>query len=163
MSPKGSLTQRNPQMPQPHFESNDDSIPLAYLITFRCYGTWLHGDERGSVDLCHNVYGTPRLPPNNQRRRYEQGLLALPPVQLNSKQRAVVEKGIRETCRIRKCSFGHLTFVPIRSQGGDSQLSSLAGLECFEGKCDSQFERGGLLAQPAQSVGSPRQQETSLD
>jgi hypothetical protein len=29
---------------------NDTDIPLAYLITFRCYGTWLHGDKRGSID-----------------------------------------------------------------------------------------------------------------
>ena len=27
---------------------DDNEFPLAYLITFRCYGTWLHGDERGS-------------------------------------------------------------------------------------------------------------------
>ena len=30
--------------------------PLAYLITFRCYGTWLHGDQRGSIDrILHAV------------------------------------------------------------------------------------------------------------
>src|SRR5438093_13756827 len=29
---------------------NDTDLPLGYLITFRCYGTWLHGDERGSID-----------------------------------------------------------------------------------------------------------------
>src|SRR6185369_556860 len=28
---------------------NDTDIPLAYLITFRSYGTWLHGDDRGSI------------------------------------------------------------------------------------------------------------------
>ena len=27
---------------------DDNDFPLAYLITFRCYGTWLHGDKRGS-------------------------------------------------------------------------------------------------------------------
>jgi len=88
-------------MPQPHFESNDHRIPLEYLITFRSYGTLLHGDERGSVDRFHNVYGTPRLPTNEQRRRYEQRLLASPAVKLNSKQRAAVEQGIRETCGLR--------------------------------------------------------------
>ncbi|MGQ0761444.1 MAG: hypothetical protein ACT4OT_05435 [Acidobacteriota bacterium] len=39
---------------------DDNDFPLAYLITFRCYGTWLHGDERGSVDRKQNVYGTPK-------------------------------------------------------------------------------------------------------
>ncbi len=35
---------------------NDTDIPLAYLITFRSYGTWLHGDERGSVNRFRNQY-----------------------------------------------------------------------------------------------------------
>jgi hypothetical protein len=48
-------------MTQPHREFKDDHIPLAYLITFRSYGTWLHGKE-GSVDRFHNVYGQPKLP-----------------------------------------------------------------------------------------------------
>ena len=29
------------------------AAPLAYLITFNTYGTWLHGDRRGSVDSNH--------------------------------------------------------------------------------------------------------------
>ncbi len=33
--------------------------PQAYLFTFACYGTHLHGDERGSVDHLHNVPRTP--------------------------------------------------------------------------------------------------------
>jgi hypothetical protein len=41
----------------PPFVSSDG--PLAYLITFPTYGTWLHGDERGSVDRDHNLPGTP--------------------------------------------------------------------------------------------------------
>lgn len=43
-----------------------DGYPLAYLLTFRCYGTWLHGDARGSVDREHNTYGTPCLDPDPQ-------------------------------------------------------------------------------------------------
>jgi hypothetical protein len=40
------------------------SDPLAYFISFACYGCRLHGDDRGSVDRRHNVYGTPVLPPD---------------------------------------------------------------------------------------------------
>ena len=87
-------------MPHSNFKS-DGRIPLAYFITFRTYGTWLHGDERGSVDLSHNVYGTPMLPANKPRKSYERSLLACRPV-LGLRQRAAVEKGIRETCKIRK-------------------------------------------------------------
>ena len=41
---------------------NDTDLPLGYLITFRSYGTWLHGDERGSIDRFHNRYKAPYLP-----------------------------------------------------------------------------------------------------
>ena len=89
-----------------HREFSDDHIPLAYFITFRTYGTWLHGDSRGSVDRLHNTYGTPRLPPNPLRRNYERGLLKRPPVKLTATRRAAVERGIRDTCKIRKWLWG---------------------------------------------------------
>jgi REP element-mobilizing transposase RayT len=89
-------------MSQPHIEFKDEHTPIAYLITFRAYGTWLYGDSRGSVDRFHRVYGTSMLPPNGQRTEYEQGLLTHSSVKLDTRQRAAVECGIRETCAIRK-------------------------------------------------------------
>jgi REP element-mobilizing transposase RayT len=89
-------------MNDPHIDFDDNRTPIAYLITFRGYGTWLHGDSRGSVDRFHRAYGTPRLPPNTKRKQYEQRLLKQPPVTLSPKQRAAVESGIRETCSRRK-------------------------------------------------------------
>jgi hypothetical protein len=88
-------------MSRPHRDFSYDHTPLAYLITFRSYGTWLHGDPRGSVDRFHNVYGTPRLPPNSQREKHERRLLVRPSVKLNAKRRTAVERGISETCKIR--------------------------------------------------------------
>ena len=75
-------------MTNPHQEFSDDHTPKAYLITFRSYDTWLHGDRRGSVDRFHNTYGTPRLPRNLPRERYERRLMAGPPVRLNAKQKS---------------------------------------------------------------------------
>jgi hypothetical protein len=43
---------------------DDNEFPLAYLISFRTYGTWLHGDNRGSTSRKQNKYGTPRIAPN---------------------------------------------------------------------------------------------------
>ncbi len=48
------------------------STPLAYFITFTCYGTWLHGDERGSVDREHNAPGTSVLEPDARRQVHQQ-------------------------------------------------------------------------------------------
>src|SRR2546429_1183475 len=81
---------------------NENHVPIAYLITFRSYGTWLHGDSRGSVDRFHRTYDTPMLPSNHQRTKYERSLLKQPTVTFDSRQRAAVESGIRETCGIRK-------------------------------------------------------------
>ena len=79
--------------------------PLAYLITFRCYGTWLHGDDRGSVDRCHNQYGAPYLPESNTWQAYSQWKLKFPPVTLGAEQRKSVESAIRETCLFRGWSL----------------------------------------------------------
>jgi REP element-mobilizing transposase RayT len=87
-------------MRRSHEEFNDSGFPLAYLISFRTYGTWLHGD-RGSVDRFHNTYGTPKLPPSPTRQQYERGLMKMPPVKLDSRRRAAVHRSLRETCTKR--------------------------------------------------------------
>jgi REP element-mobilizing transposase RayT len=76
-------------------------FPMAYLITFRTYGTWLHGDERGSMDRTHNVYGTPRLAPNPDRKHAAALKLNHAPVILNVEQRQAVERAVREVCHHR--------------------------------------------------------------
>ena len=49
------------------YDFDDNEFPLAYLITIRCYGTWLHGDERRAVDRHgFNAYGAPRRAPNEK-------------------------------------------------------------------------------------------------
>ena len=83
-------------------EFNDSGVPMGYLITFRTYGTWLHGDRRGSVDRFHNIYGTPMLPPSPSRERYERQLMKLPPVKLDSRRRVAVARSLHETCSKRK-------------------------------------------------------------
>jgi REP element-mobilizing transposase RayT len=77
--------------------------PLGYLITFRTYGTWLHGEDRGSVDRRHyNRYGTPDMPPNRKVLAAEQEELIGDPVILDQAQRGVVELAIREVCEHRR-------------------------------------------------------------
>ncbi len=80
---------------------NDTDIPLAYLITFRCYGTWLHGDELGSIDRFHNRYKSPYLQPNERWHQYNTQTLRGESVLLNAEQRGAVEAAIRETCAVR--------------------------------------------------------------
>ncbi|MDM7921765.1 MAG: transposase [Pyrinomonadaceae bacterium] len=81
---------------------NDTDTPLAVLITFRCRGTWLHGDERGSVDRRNNQFGAPRLPENPRLHRYESKIARTDPVYLDAARRASVIRAIKETCEIRE-------------------------------------------------------------
>lgn len=84
---------------------NDTDIPLACLITLRCYGTWLHGDVRGSIDKDHNVYGSPYLEPNAKRESFSKDLLRSDPLLLNAARRRTVELAVREVCEIRRWSL----------------------------------------------------------
>jgi len=81
---------------------NDTDLPLGYLITFRGYGTWLHGDERGSIDRFHNRYKSPYLPRSERRRDLNTSTRKRDPDTLNAEQRQSVNSAIREVCTHRK-------------------------------------------------------------
>ena len=81
---------------------DDNQFPLAYLISLRTYGTWLHGDKRGSMDRKHNVYGTPKITSNTRLQKSDRAQLKHPPITLDAKQRQVVENAVREVCEHRK-------------------------------------------------------------
>ena len=91
---------------------NDTDIPLGYLITFRCYGTWLHGDERGSIDRFHNRYKSPYINPNERWHRHNAQVIKGKMVTLDASQRQSVELAIRETCTIR---HWHLHALNVRT------------------------------------------------
>ena len=81
------------------YHGHSVSEPLGYLITCRTYGTWVHGDARGSVDREHSAYGAPMLDPNGSLERAERRRLKTPPVTLTAQQRVVVAETIRAVCR----------------------------------------------------------------
>ena len=91
---------------------NDTDIPLAYLITFRSYGTWLHGDQRGSIDRFYNRYKSPYLYPDERWHRHNTAVLAGAPVVLDAAQRKSVEHAIRTTCEHR---HWHLHAMNVRT------------------------------------------------
>ncbi len=82
-------------------EFNLSGVPLAYFISFRCYGYWLHGDDRGSVDRNNNIYGTPTLPPDEEKKHEMRLRMKRDPVELTVARRSAVETAIREACDIR--------------------------------------------------------------
>ena len=84
---------------------------MYYFITFRTYGTWLHGDERGSVDRNHNQVGEPLLGPDTDLERYRRSLLKTPPVRLDAAQRACVERTLREVAAHRRWTLHALNVL----------------------------------------------------
>jgi REP element-mobilizing transposase RayT len=77
-------------------------MALAYLITFRCYGTWLHGDARGSMDR-HGAsgYGDPIMAPSGALQRWEESQLRSEPFELGPDARPVVRAALEGVCERR--------------------------------------------------------------
>lgn len=80
-------------------ERDDNVFPSAYLITIRTYGTWLHGDERQSVDMHgKNVYGTPRISPDLKIKETMSEKMKQPVLLLDDRQQSAVEEAIKQVC-----------------------------------------------------------------
>ncbi|MCC6575269.1 MAG: transposase [Planctomycetes bacterium] len=82
--------------------------PAAYLITYTCYGTWLHGDERGSVSRDLAAYGWPRLETDPKLVHHFESKLRFPPLILDDPMRSAVDAAIREVCVHREWYLGAL-------------------------------------------------------
>ena len=74
---------------------------VTYLITFTCYGTYLHGDESGSVDKLHNVPGMRLVDPDPSRLRGVIGRMTQTPYGLDACKREIVLTPIGEVCSFK--------------------------------------------------------------
>ena len=126
---------------------DDNEFPLAYLITFRCYGTWLHGDERGSYRRSSRVTsGVLHIPPRPGLKRAESKQLKHRAVRLNTRERAVVEQAVREVCLHRKY---RLRAINVRTNHAHSVVSALSDpeplLDAFKSYSTRALRKAGLL------------------
>ena len=76
-------------------------IPLAYLITFTCYGTRLHGHEDGSVDQQHRIPGSPFLPPRRGWVIAEERKMKQTAYRLDRDRREIVLRAVQRHCAHR--------------------------------------------------------------
>ena len=93
---------------------DDAEFPLAYLITIRTYGTWLHGDERGSIDTHdgYNIVGADRRPANVNLETMMRTNMRSKPVRLKKAQQRVVHQAIQEVCKYRDFTLYALNVKP---------------------------------------------------
>ena len=99
------------------YEENE--FPLAYLITFRTYGTWLHGDERTSVSRQSKGIIDINLP----LKEHMEAKMTGKPVILDRAQRLVVQDSVKEVCLHRNYI---LYAVNIRSNHGHAVIGAKA-------------------------------------
>jgi REP element-mobilizing transposase RayT len=83
------------------FEQNP--FPIAYLLTFRTYGSWLHGDERGSFGrLRRGGHNTKIIEPSVPLKELMEEKKSERSVTLDANQRELVAIAIREVCKHRE-------------------------------------------------------------
>ena len=71
---------------------------MTYLITFACYGCHLHGSESGSVDVAHNMHGTPILEGDSARVAFEGQRMDQSAYHMDQTRRDAVLEAIQEVC-----------------------------------------------------------------
>ena len=144
-----------------YIEFQERSIAKGYLITFRCYGAWLHGDERGSVDRrYYNRYGGAKIKSDLETQARKASLLKSESFFLGAAERQVVDVAIREVCGSR--GYG-LFGLSVRTEHAHIVVSNAGKperiMDSFKAYSTKALRAAGLLstdAKPWSRHGSTR-------
>jgi REP element-mobilizing transposase RayT len=128
------------------------STPIAYLLTWTTYGTWLHGDERGSVDRKAKRPFRNFVPPNPRFEALRVEQLKFPPLLIAPKMRRVIREAIEQDCEFRQRKLfavnvrtNHVHVVIAHAAAPDKMLHAL------KSRCTRMLRKSKLL-DPAQPV-----------
>lgn len=80
----------------------ETAIPLAYFITFTCYGTWIQGEKLTSVDRFNNTPGTDFLSFNSKRSHLVKKQMSETLYFLDEARRRIVLQAIMEASSYRR-------------------------------------------------------------
>lgn len=81
------------------------SQPIAHNFTFTTYGTWLHGDDRGSINRKGETLKTHYLKPYPKLEALRRSQLADEPLLLNAAMRDAVQRAIEAYCAFKKLNL----------------------------------------------------------
>jgi REP element-mobilizing transposase RayT len=96
-----------------YIEFQDRSFPKAFFISFRGYGTWLHGDERLSMDRKNfNQFRHGKMPANNGLKQKELSNLKNKPFTFSTEVRKIIHSSIQQVCDFRDY---HLIALNVRT------------------------------------------------
>jgi len=104
-------------------EYEENEFPIAYLLTFRTYGTWLHGDQRTSIRRTRETRTQRKLifpnVPLEEKMREE---MEQEPFLMTLEQRKVVKAAIEEVSTVRQYK---LLAIDVRS----NHVHSVVGVQ----------------------------------
>lgn len=128
---------------------------MVYLLTFNCYGVWLPGDERGSIDRTRGDHRGGYIPPNHGLNQYCREVMKQPPYRLDLPRAQVVLDAIREVCLCRdwdliaahvRTTHAHVIVDRLRNVDRaivDLKSYSSRALKSFGCKAEKRWARGG--------------------
>src|SRR5687768_15771924 len=149
----GSCPQRDSQT-RTHYSVRvpPASEPKALFLTWRTYGSWLPGDERGWVERSRNGYGEATNKPDPRLEGASSSRMRSLRIELTQEQREVVAESIRSTCEVRSWAMlalnvrtNHVHLVIGADESPDRVLNSLKAHA-------TRFLRKKSLVQEAQEV-----------
>jgi CMP-N,N'-diacetyllegionaminic acid synthase len=79
--------------------------PHAYFLTFRTYGSWLPGDERGATKDRNELPGELVIPASPSLEEHSRALMKDDPFVMTSRESWRVERTIQEVCAFRGWSL----------------------------------------------------------
>lgn len=131
-----------------NYDWDDREHPLAYFITIRTYGTWLHGDARGSVERHgRNFYGTERIGLDPMFSAMMEENMRNEPFLLDGPRRICVEHAIRSVYTVRE--YG-LSALNVRTNHSHVVVSAAAGpkvvMNAFKSNATRELRECGLAA-----------------
>jgi len=86
--------------------------PIAYHVSWTCYGQWLHGDVRGFVDRRHHTPGEPYPYNVPQWVADAANRMSETPCWLTEAERRIADHAIREACAFREWCLHALNVQP---------------------------------------------------
>ena len=106
--------------------------PPVHFLTWRTYGTWLPGDNRGWIDERRNGYGEPTHAPDPYQENRAAAQMSGRPITLSDELRLRVDRVIREACGWRSWSVialnvrsNHVHLVLAGEMGNTDPLTAL--------------------------------------
>ncbi|MBK8207753.1 MAG: hypothetical protein IPK87_13345 [Planctomycetes bacterium] len=122
--------------------------PIAYLLTTTTYGTWLHGDERGSVNRHGWSDRTRYLGPDPELEAHRRKLMKQPAFTFDAVSAGAVDCAIREHCTFKQWPLralnvrtNHFHAVVLAVHDGARMLGAM------KSRATRVLREGGLVAE----------------